>query len=394
MKPYSLLCFLVLSAAETSRPVSASAPPPQQQATQNILFVMTDGLRWQELFSGADEALMNKENGNVADAAALRKAYWRTTPEERRAALMPFFWSTIAKQGQVFGDPSRQCIVSVTNGLNFSYPGYNEVLTGYPDPRIDSNDKKPNPNVTVLEWLHRKEAYRGKVAAFSAWDVFPSIFNRERCGFPVNSGYEPFTAGPATPKIELLNILKRETPRKWEEEPFDAIPFHTAMEYLRVKKPRILFVSLGETDDWAHEGNYAEYLHAANRADLYLKTLWETVQKMPQYRGKTSLVFTTDHGRGGAPTGWKGHGKSVSGSDRIWFAVMGPDTPAAGIRENLAGLTQGQAAATVAALLGENYNAFAAAAAPPYPGVMRQTARSNGMQSAQFRRRVRRASTR
>ena len=30
----------------------------------------------------------------------------------------------------------------ITNGLWFSYPGYNEMLTGAADPRIDSNDKK------------------------------------------------------------------------------------------------------------------------------------------------------------------------------------------------------------------------------------------------------------
>ncbi|MGI8992391.1 MAG: hypothetical protein ACR2I2_22775, partial [Bryobacteraceae bacterium] len=41
----------------------------------------------------------------------------------------------------------------VTNGLNFSYPGYSETLCGFADPRIKSNDKVPNPNVTVLEWL-------------------------------------------------------------------------------------------------------------------------------------------------------------------------------------------------------------------------------------------------
>ena len=38
------------------------------------------------------------------------------------------------------------------------------------DPRIDSNDKIPNPNITVLEWLNTLPAYRGRVAAFGAWD--------------------------------------------------------------------------------------------------------------------------------------------------------------------------------------------------------------------------------
>jgi hypothetical protein len=41
-------------------------------------------------------------------------------------------------------------------------------LCGFPDPRIDSNDKVPNPNVTLFEWLHQKPAFKGKVAAFGS----------------------------------------------------------------------------------------------------------------------------------------------------------------------------------------------------------------------------------
>lgn len=161
--------------------------------TTNVVFVMTDGLRWQEVFRGADQSLMNKENGAVEDIPAIRAAYWRETTAERRAALMPFLWNTIAHGGagfggQIYGNRDLGSDAFVTNGLNFSYPGYNETLCGFPDARIDSNDKVPNPNVTVFEWLHRKLAFHGKVAAFGAWDAFPFIFNAPRAGFPVNAG--------------------------------------------------------------------------------------------------------------------------------------------------------------------------------------------------------------
>ena len=85
--------------------------------------------------------------------------------------------------------------VRVTNGHNFSYPGYNELLSGKADPRVDSNDKKPNPNVTVLEWLNGRDPYRGKVAAFCSWDVFPWIINRERSGVLVNAGLRARAVG-------------------------------------------------------------------------------------------------------------------------------------------------------------------------------------------------------
>ena len=121
--------------------------------------------------------------------------------------------------------------------------------------------------------------------------MFPFIFNAERAGFPVNAGYDPLISIPSTPRLELLNGLKGETPRVWEDEPFDFMPFHTALEYVRARKPKILYLSLGETDEWAHAGKYTEYLTAAHRVDAYLRELWEMLQSIPEYRGNTTLIF-------------------------------------------------------------------------------------------------------
>lgn len=337
------------------------AAPPSKVKTENVIFVMTDGLRWQEVFGGVDEKLIGKD-----------KAYWRETAPERRALLMPFFWSVIAKEGQVYGNPALGSRAHVTNSFFFSYPGYNETLTGFADPRIDSNDKNPNPNVTVFEWLHRKPAFRGKVAAFGAWDTFPFIFNAERAGFPVNAGAEPFTPKRMTPQLALLNQIKGELPALFSGEAFDALPFQTALEYMKEFKPRLLFLSLGDTDALSHAGNYPEYTRAAHRADAYLKQLWEAAQSMSQYRGKTTLIFTTDHGRGEAPVDWKGHGQKVPDSKEIWMAFLGPDTPALGERSKVAAVTQSQLAATVAALLGEDYAGEVPKAGKPIKDVMAQ----------------------
>ena len=334
-----------------------SAFAQSERKTKHIIFVMTDGLRWQEIFRGAQLDIINKKNGKVTDEAALKKVYWRDTAESRREALMPFLWTTIAKEGQIFGNRDKASEAYVTNGFFFSYPGYSETLCGFPDKRVDSNDKKPNPNVTVLEWLNNKPAFRGKVAAFGAWDAFPWIFNAERAGFPVNAGWEPFTGMDATPELALLNKLKRETPQVWDEEPFDAIPFYTAIEYLKQKHPDVLYLSLGETDDWAHGREYKNYLDAAHRVDDYLRVLWETVQSMPEYRGNTTLIFSPDHGRGASARSWTDHGQKTPDSKYIWMAFLGPDTKPLGERSQVPAVTQNQIAATLARLLGQNYNA-------------------------------------
>jgi hypothetical protein len=341
-------------------PVVAAAPP---RRTENVVLVTTDGLRWQEVFGGAEESLFSKEAG-VADVEALRREFWRDTPDARRRALLPFFWSVVASEGQVFGNRALGSAARVTNGHNFSYPGYNELLSGRPDSRVDSNDKKLNPNVTVLEWLNGRPAFQGRVAAFTSWDVFPWIINRERSGVTINAGFEPVEA--PGPGMAMLNELLAETTPAADGVRHDSFTFLAALEHLRRVQPRVLYISLGETDDWAHAGRYDLYLQSARRVDRYLRRLWDALQSLPAYKDKTSLVITTDHGRGDAAgQAWKSHGEKVAGAENIWIAVLGPDTAPRGERSAAADVTQSQVAATVAALLGEDFAGAVPGVAPP-----------------------------
>jgi hypothetical protein len=91
-------------------------------------------------------------------------------------------------------------------------------------------------------------------------------------------------------------------------------------------------------------------------------------QSMPAYKGRTSLVVAVDHGRGAAASDWSDHGRKVPAAERTWIAVMGPGTPPLGLREGLT-VTTAQVAATIAALVGEDYRRAVPAAAPALPGV-------------------------
>src|SRR5690606_37397269 len=107
-------------------------------------------------------------------------------------------------------------------------------------------------------------------------------------------------------------------------------------------KPRAMYISFGETDDWAHEGRYERYLAAAHEFDRFLSRLWNMVESMPEYRGTTSFLISVDHGRGPAPMAWKDHGRQLNDSAYIWFAVLGPDTPAKGEIKNAPLVRQAQ----------------------------------------------------
>jgi hypothetical protein len=327
--------------------------------TRNVFLITTDGLRWQEVFTGAEEQLMSKAHGGVVNTNKLRAEFWRETPEDRRAALLPFIWGTVAKQGQIYGNQAKGSVAHVTNGRNFSYPGYNEFLTGVADPRIDSNDKKLNANTNVFEWLNAKPAYAGKVAAVVNWDVIPWILNAERSRLPIWSGYPLPTNAPVAKMVSpQLEQLLRDTTPLWDVMILDSFTFHAAHDYLRRERPRAMYIAFGETDEWAHEGRYDHYLRSARHVDRFVETLWETAQSLPQYRDQTTFIITTDHGRGTDNVSWKNHGQAVKGSGSIWLAVLGPDTPPLGERTNCATVTQSQVAATVAAFLGEDFNAF------------------------------------
>ena len=133
--------------------------------------------------------------------------------------------------------------------------------------------------------------------------------------------------------------------------------FRSAKEYLALKKPRVFYVNFGENDEWAHAGRYDHYLASIVNVDRFIRELWETAQSMPEYRDSTTLVLTTDHGRGAGLESWKSHGKAIPESREWWTAAMGPDTPALGERENVAHIVQAQIAATIAKFAGEDFRA-------------------------------------
>jgi phosphopentomutase len=130
---------------------------------------------------------------------------------------------------------------------------------------------------------------------------------------------------------------------------------HAAIEYVKRQKPRMLFVGLGETDEWGHARRYDRYLHSAHRADAFLARLWELLQSLPEYKGQTSLVIAPDHGRGSTIRDWTDHGAKIEGAEFIWLAALGPDTPPLGVRNDVE-VTLSQVAATLATLVGEDFH--------------------------------------
>ncbi len=320
---------------------------------RNLIIVTTDGFRWQEIFNGADSQLINNVHFN-ADTSLVKAQYWNEQSNERRKMLMPFFWNVLAKRGQVYGNRNYQNRVNLKNIFKISYPGYNEILTGYADPTFIPNTKVNNPNPNMLEWLNKQNSYKGKVVAFTSWNVFPFILNRERTGIPINSGYEDMEED-ADSSYEWTNTVQNNVQKKGHTR-YDELTFLNAMEYIKLNKPHVAFIGLGETDEFAHAKRYDLYLNQAGKLDRMLESLWYYIQTEPFYKNNTTLIVTTDHGRGKTLWNWNKHSVLTAGSGQAWLAMIGPGVLPLGEIKIPNQIYQNQLAATVVEFLGFQFN--------------------------------------
>ncbi len=88
----------------------------------------------------------------------------------------------------------------------------------------------------------------------------------------------------------------------------------------------------------------------------------------PEYRGRTHLLITTDHGRGRTIKDWKDHGKDVVGASETWMAFVSPSMSRHGEWSTHPPILNAQAAATLIQWMGGDWKKFDPNAAPPVPG--------------------------
>lgn len=298
--------------------------------------------------------MLISDKNYVHDIEETRKEFWRKTPAERRKVLMPFIWDSVAKMGQIYGNRLLKNHFNLTNGLHFSYPGYNEILTGRADDeRINSNDKIFNPNISILEIANNNKKYKNRVAAFGSWDVFPYILNYNRSEIPINAGFMEAFGDDISECEALLNNLQNDIESPWATVRLDVFTHNYALEYLKRKNVDLLYIAYGETDDFAHDGKYDEYLKSAHRSDKFIKELWQYVQQNPDYKNNTTFIITTDHGRGYEPIDtWKHHSNEVKGCDETWLIAFGKGVSPKGEMSKHEQLYTNQIAASISQLLG------------------------------------------
>lgn len=354
---YVLLLSCLLSWCASSHAAEPAATP------RNVVLVTLDGVRVQEMFGGADPAVMKfLARGAPVEGTKLHQRYWAPTAQERRMKIMPFLWGTLLKQhGWIAGDPAKNSHVEVTNRFHTSYPGYAEILTGRAhDDAIIDNKEQRIPVPTVLEFArHELKLPRSAVAAFSSWDLTNSFAEHEPGTITVNAGFSPYATRDAG--VRALSEAQGEMVA-WDGSRFDYITERFALDYLKREHPRLTYVLLGDTDELAHDGRYELLLQSLQHADHFLEELWTQLQSMPQYRDNTLLIVSADHGRGKTPEYWGSHNEELEAAKNIWLVVAAPGDTRRGEIESGPTLYQNQIAATIAQALGLDFG-------KAYPGV-------------------------
>jgi Metalloenzyme superfamily len=335
MKIFFLLCLLIIYKKGQT----------QANNCEKLIIITIDGTRWQEVFKGADSTILFRLQNNI-DATTVRK-FWAATAQDRRKKLFPFLWNCVEKNGQLFGNRSYHNNMQVKNIARISYAGYNEIFTGSPDNSLWTNKPNKNKNINVLEYLDNKNADYDSIAVFTSWNIFPYIFNNERNKLLMNCGYNFCNIKQS--KINLDTNSRSLATRK------DSLTFLAAKTYMENYNPKILYVGFGEADEFGHHKDYGNYLNNLHNIDQMIGAIWDFVQNNNMYKNKTSIIITTDHGRGSKPRNWNKHGFFVKGSNHTWMAVMGNCIKSSGEITTEKEMYSFQIAPTIAHLLGVDF---------------------------------------
>jgi len=338
-----LLCFVFASYAQ---PI---------HKTKNVVVILIDGYRWQELFHGADFDLLNNKKYNSDDSLQWMKKFWSDDLNERRKKLMPFTWNFIARHGQLYGNRDFGNDVNVMNPYWFSYPGRAEILSGFVDTAINSNAYPGNPNTNVLEFINNQNGYKGKVVTFACWRATGRCLHKDKSSMLINVPWEDIPGNDLTETEILASEMQHYIPQIFgDDERLDAIVYGLAKAYILASHPKVTYIDFGDTDEYAHEGKYESYLDDIFNLDAMIEKLWKRMQQEEFYKNNTTFFIVPDHGRG-AGSEWTDHGSRTPHSSETWFMVMGPDTKALGEMKTKEQIFQTQYAKTISALLGFDY---------------------------------------
>ncbi len=270
----------------------------------HVVLVTLDGVRWQDVFEGTSAGL--------AAAQQVRPS--------SGAELMPTLHQ-LGRGGVLLGGSEHPMVAS---GPNFiSQPGYTEIVSGRAS-RCTTNHCDQIREVTLLDEQARRSG-SGSVALLASWERLSLVASPTpgalviSAGRSARSSSEQLQKHPEVARWLTAGQLASPFPGKGDYRP-DRFTAPLALAYLRAARPQLLMVSLGDTDEHAHHGNYVAYLESLRAADRFLSDVVSELRQLQHEGHSVVLAVTTDHGRA---ANFRDHGAEFPESSRVWALLWG-----------------------------------------------------------------------
>ncbi len=268
----------------------------------NVILFMVDGVRWQEFFHGADPLV---------------------DPTMKEPHIFKYLFSRPKRDSFISGDRRNGIESVISNRQMISLPAYQSIMAGK-TVACRTNSCGRIETETFPERIQRElNLKKTEVATLASWPMISSAVEHQKGRTFVNTGIQPILEGIIDSNTTALNKKQTETLPSWSDARQDEFTFAQALNYLKNNRPRFLFISLNDSDEWAHSGDYAKYISTLKGYDEKLKILFDTLEHMGDYGQSTSVIFTTDHGRGDGEN-WKNHGAHYPESKYIWLYGRNP----------------------------------------------------------------------
>lgn len=287
--------------------VFATATADASPGNGNVIFITVDGVRYHEIFQG-----VRKE---------------KKAGETRGTPIVPFATQLVNDSGFFFGNRHAGADSSemrVSNLVGVSQPGYRALMTGDFEKKCLTNDCRNIDRETIFDRLISEGFSSKEVAAFASWRTIDKVLESNRGRIVKSVGFEDIqglTDAEAAPFRAIQAQANQDRPTKWKNSRFDKYTFQMGMEYLKTHQPRFMYMMWVEPDENAHNGNYRGYVESLRDFDARLVQLTDQLKAMGTYGENTSIVVTTDHGRGLIGPLWTIHGPMLEAM-RTWAMVI------------------------------------------------------------------------
>lgn len=92
-------------------------------------------------------------------------------------------------------------------------------------------------------------------------------------------------------------------------------------------RPNLMLINLKDPDYFGHSSSWTNYIKGIRSTDENIGDLYNFIQGDDNYRGKTTIIITNDHGRHlpNVADGFISHGDGCEGCRHIQFLALGPD---------------------------------------------------------------------